>query len=47
MYIKKAYGCVLPYDKLSPVSKSLRAHYNPPEVSGNYNKQWVYAWKIK
>ena len=41
MYIKKAYGCVLPYDKLSPVSKSLRAHYDPPEVSGNYNKQWV------
>ena len=41
MYIKKAYGYVLPYDKLSPVSKSLRAQYDPPEIGGNYNKQWV------
>lgn len=41
MHIKKACGYVLPYDKLSPVSKSLPAYCDPLEVSGNYDKQWV------
>ena len=41
VYTKKTYGYVLQYDRLSPASKSLPDHYNPPGVSGNYNKQWI------
>ena len=41
MYIKKACGHVLPYDKLSPVSKFLPTYYDLPEIMGIYNKQWV------
>lgn len=37
MYIQKACGYVLPYDKLSSVSKSLPAL---PEVNGSYHKRW-------
>lgn len=47
MYSKKACGYVLPYDKLSPVSKSLPAYYDLPEVSGNYNKQWAALLVIR
>ena len=41
MYIRKACGCVLPYDNLSSVSKGLLAYHDPPKVSSNYNKQWI------
>ena len=37
MYIQKACGYVLPYGKLSPVSKSLPAL---PGVNGSYHKRW-------
>ena len=41
MYVKKACGYVLPYDKLSSAGNSLRTHYNPSEVDGVYHKRWV------
>lgn len=47
MYIKKAYGHVLPYDNLSPVSKGLPDYYNPPEVSSNYHKQWIASLVVQ
>ena len=47
MTIKKACGCVLPYDSLSPGWKGLADYYNPPRVIGIYHKQWIALFVVQ